>query len=243
MDLNWITVVLLVIIGAGGGFVQRVSGFGLGIFVMLFLPYLMPIQAAAAVSCLFGCGTSTFNAAVYRKFVPYKTVLPMLCAALVSIPVAVYFSGLVDERLFKILLGSVLVVLSIYFLFFNKRMTIKPGILNGILAGTTGGVLSGLFSTGGPPAVLYLTSATKDNVTYFAAIQFYFAVTGIYATATRVIGGSIDLKVLVYSLIGLIGCMIGDTVGKLIFNKLDGEKLRLIIYIGMIVSGVLMIVK
>ena len=41
-------IVLLIIIGMGGGFVQRVSGFGLGIFVMLFLPHFLPTHTAAA---------------------------------------------------------------------------------------------------------------------------------------------------------------------------------------------------
>ena len=55
METLDLTVALLMIcICVGGGFVQRVSGFGFGIFVMLFLPYLMPSHtAAAAISCLF----------------------------------------------------------------------------------------------------------------------------------------------------------------------------------------------
>ena len=41
-------IVLLILVGMGAGFVQRVSGFGLGIFAMLFLPYLTPDIASAA---------------------------------------------------------------------------------------------------------------------------------------------------------------------------------------------------
>ena len=232
----------VILVGLGAAFVQRVSGFGLGIFAMMFLPHFLPSHTAAAtISCLFSCYTTTFNSIRYHKNVAYKTAIPMLAAALISIPIAVYFAAKVSAKIFEILLGSVLVVLSIYFLFFNKKIKIKPTIPNGIIAGTLGGALNGLFSTGGPPAVLYLTNATPDNATYFATIQFYFCLTNIYATANRAIGGLITVDLLIYAGVGILGCIAGDFLGKKIFDKLDAQKLKYIIYIGMIISGVLML--
>ena len=233
----------LILVGFGAAFVQRVSGFGLGIFAMMFLPHFLPSHTAAAtISCLFSCYTTTSNSIRYRKNVAYKTAIPMLVAALISIPVAVYFAAKVEARLFEILLGSVLIILSVYFLFFNKKISIKPTPLNGVIAGTLGGALNGLFSTGGPPAVLYLTSATPDNITYFATIQFYFCLTNIYATANRAINGLVTADLLLYAAVGIVGCLAGDLLGRLVFDKLDAKKLKYIIYIGMIISGVMMLI-
>ncbi|MBO5702868.1 MAG: sulfite exporter TauE/SafE family protein [Clostridia bacterium] len=232
----------LILVGFGAAFVQRVSGFGLGIFAMMFLPHFLPSHTAAAtISCLFSCYTTTFNAIRYRKNVAYKTAIPMLAAALISIPIAVYFAAKVEAHIFEILLGSVLIILSVYFLFFNKKIKIKPTPVNGIIAGTLGGALNGLFSTGGPPAVLYLTSAAPDNITYFATIQFYFCLTNIYATANRAINGLVTVDLLVYAAVGIVGCLAGDFLGRKIFDKLDAVKLKYIIYIGMIISGILML--
>lgn len=232
----------VILVGFGAAFVQRVSGFGLGIFAMMFLPHFMPSHTAAAIiPCLFSCCTTTFNAIRYRKNVAFNTAIPMLTAALISIPIAVYFSAKVSAKIFEILLGSVLVVLSVYFLFFNKRIRIKPTVPNGIIAGTLGGALGGLFSTGGPPAVLYLTSATPDNITYFATIQFYFCLTNLYTTANRAINGMITLDLIIYAAVGILGCLGGDYLGRKVFDKLDAKKLKYVIYIGMIISGVLML--
>ena len=231
----------LILIGAGASFVQRVSGFGLGIFAMIFLPHLLPTHtAAAAVSALFACITVTYNAIRYRKDISYKTALPMICSALIFIPIAVHFSAVISGRIFEILLGVVLIALSVYFFFFNKRISIKPTFLNGTLAGALGGTLGGLFSTGGPPAVLYLNSATSSNIVYFATIQFYFCFTNLYATTIRIINGIIDAQILIYALVGMVGCMIGDFIGRGVFDKFDSDKLRLVIYVGMLISGVLM---
>lgn len=242
MENQVIRGLLLFLIGCGGGFVQRVSGFGLGIFVMLFLPYLMPTHtAAAAISCLFSCGTSSWNAVKFRRQIPFRTVLPLLGAAMVTIPVAVYFSAQVSGQTFKLILGCVLILLGMYFLRFARRVRIRPTVPSGLAAGAVSGVLNGLFSTGGPPAVLYMTHAAPDNAAYFAGIQFYFAMTNIYATAMRIIGGTVTWGLLGWAAVGFAGCMLGDRIGGLVFDRLDGAALKRIIYIGMMISGLLML--
>ncbi len=234
--------VFIILVGFGAAFVQRVSGFGLGIFAMMFLPHFLPSHTAAAtISCLYLCGTTTYNTVRYRKNIDFKTAFPMLAAVMVCIPIAVYFAAKVSAKIFEILLGIVLIILSLYFLFFSKRIKIKPTVLNGVIAGGLGGTLNGLFSTGGPPAVIYLTNATPDNATYFATIQFYFCITNIYALVMRAANGLITTDVLLYAAVGFIGCLGGNTVGRLVFDKLDAKKLKYVIYIGMIISGILML--
>jgi uncharacterized membrane protein YfcA len=237
-----LTSLLLILVGIGAGFVQRVSGFGLGIFAMLFMPHFMPSAAeAATVSCLFSVGTSTYNAIRYRKDIPYKTVLPLMIAALISIPIAVRFSATVPQAFFERLLGVVLVGISIWFLFFDQKISIRPTTVNGALAGALGGTLNGLFSTGGPPVVLYLSHACATTAAYFAGIQFYFAVTNVYAVAMRAFNGLLSWQLLLYAAIGMIGCMAGDFLGRKVFHKLNAARLKKVIYGGMIVSGILML--
>lgn len=233
---------LLIIIGLAAGFIQRVSGFGLAIFAMMFLPYLAPTHTAAvAIACLFSTATTVYNTLRYRKDIEYRTVIPMLCAALPTITVAVYFSSVVSARVFSILLGLVLMALSAYFLFFIERIRIRPTLSGGLFTGALSGVLGGLFSTSGPPVVLYLSNATTDNAVYFATIQFYFCITNIYSTAVRAANGIIDGSVILYAAVGIVGCLLGDALGTRVFERLDSAKLKRIIYIGMIVSGALML--
>ena len=76
MDLTLFNITLLILVGFGAAFVQRVSGFGLGIFAMLFLPFIMGDTAAAAsVSCLWSCVTSVYNAVKYRKYIHFRLLL------------------------------------------------------------------------------------------------------------------------------------------------------------------------
>jgi len=241
IELEQIFVILL--IAGAGGFIQRVTGFGFGIFVMLFLPHIMKTHtSAAAISTLVSCFISLYNAVLYRKNIPYKKIIPSILAALITIPIAVRFSVMISGDMFKKILGVVLIILSIYFVFFNNRIKIKPTVKNGVIAGGVGGVLTGLFSTGGPPIVLYLMNALKDNTMYFASTQFYFGMTGIYSTVVRIFNGIITKEVIICSAVGFLGSIAGNLVGKKVFDKLNAEKLRRIIYFAMSVSGIIMII-
>lgn len=237
-----IHIFLLLAVGLAAGFIQRVSGFGLAIFAMMFLPYFVPTHTAAvAIACLFSCATTICNTVRYRRNIEYKTAIPMLCTALPCISAAVRFSSFVSARVFSILLGLVLIALSAYFLFFIDRISIRPTVAGGLFTGALSGVLGGLFSTSGPPVVLYLSNAAPTNAIYFATIQFYFCVTNIYSTAARAVSGIIDGTVLTYAAVGIAGCLVGDALGSRVFDRLDSTRLKRIIYIGMIVSGVFML--
>jgi len=234
--------VLTAVVYFGAAFVERVCGFGSGIFAMLFLPYFLPNQTIgpAILGMISGVGC-TYNAVKNRKHIHIRTMLPLIFAALIAIPIAVRFSAGLNARSMKMLLGVVLIVLSVYFLFFSKRVHIRPTVCNGVIAGALGGTLNGLFSTGGPPAVLYLVHATTDNLAYFGTIQAYFAVTSGYATIVRAIGGLITKEVLILFCCELVGWWFGNQLGGKIFDRLNSAKLRRIVYVAMIVSGVLMI--
>ena len=236
--------ILTVLVMGGGAFVQRVTGFGMGIFAMLFLPYFFPSHGmAAAVIGLVNCAGSVYNAVRHRKHIRLRLMLPMVGTALALIPLAVYWSASLPQSVMKRLLGVVLVALSIWFLFFSKRVHMKPTIPNGMAAGAVSGLLNGMFTTGGPPAVLYLIHATSDKLVYFATIQAFFAFTNSFSSVNRALNGLITLPVLALAAVSMAGWGLGNTLGSRVFEKLDAERLRRIVYYGMVVSGVLMILQ
>ncbi len=236
--------ILLILVSAGGAFVQRVTGFGLGIFNMLFMPYFLPSSTVAAAICgMQACVINLYHGISKRRYIHWKTMIPLVIAAMVMIPLAVSVSASLPQSLMKRLLGIILVALSIYFLFFSHRIHIRPTVPNGLLAGALGGTLNGLFATGGPPVVLYLIQATSDKMVYFATIQAYFGITNVYSTAARMLNGIIDWQIVLYSAVSLLGILLGDRLGAVAFHRLNAEKFNKTIYFGMIVSGVLMLIQ
>ena len=77
MEIDVWLVLALIAVGMGSAFIQRVSGFGSGIFSMLWLPYLFGnTVTAAAVSGMWSTATTVFNAIRHRKNIDFKLILP-----------------------------------------------------------------------------------------------------------------------------------------------------------------------
>ena len=98
-------------------------------------------------------------------------------------------------------------------------------------------------SMGGPPIVVYLLAVTDDNNEYLATAQTYFCFSSVYATFTRYLHGMIVPEMGPFFLLGLPLVLLGLFVGIKLFNKVDAQKLRKIIYIFMAISGAVMVIK
>ena len=90
--------------------------------------------------------------------------------------------------------------------------------------------------------MLFLIHATSDKAVYFATLQAFFAATNTFSTVNRAINGLITPTVLGLSAVALVGWWLGNSVGDRVFQKLNADLLRKLVYWGMIVSGALMIV-
>ena len=141
-----------------------------------------------------------------------------------------------------LLLGIFLVILSVYFMFFSDKIKIKPTWYSGLIAGCISGVLSGLFSTGGPPMVIYYMQTEKDVKGYLATIQTFFMLAGMLNTVYKAAAGMVTPNVLIFFAVGLVSVIIGTFLGKRIFNKLNAKLLKKCIYGMMAISGVINIV-
>ena len=64
------------------------------------------------------------------------------------------------------ILGIMLLVLSVYFLFFKGKIKLPSDPQYGFLAGLIGGITNGLFGAGGPPVVIYRLGATASHASW-----------------------------------------------------------------------------
>ena len=238
-----ISSILCFIVSCAGCTIQRVTGFGYGIFVMMFFPHFMPSYGEAnALSGMISAATSIVVAFSMRKHIQWKLIPAPLIGSIITSYIAVRFmSGQTDKTL-KLLLGIVLILLSIYFFFFAGKIKFKPSLWKGAIAGAISGVMNGLFAMGGPPMVIYFMVSSKDMKDYLATIQLYFALSNIYTTAIKAAAGYVTKEVLVFFLIALISALVGIEIGKKIFSRCKPDVLKKAVYGFMAISGVINIV-
>ena len=109
----------------------------------------------------------------------------------------------------------------------------------GILSGITGG----LFAIGGPPVALYMVSATDDYKSYQGCMQFLFTVTGIGNLLGRFFGGVLHAEILPYAAVGTVCILLGALVGNRIVRRLNAEVFRLVVYVFVGISGLILLLQ
>jgi len=226
-----------------GAVIQAVCGFGYGPVNMSLLPYLLPYAQAVALSSLCGSTTALMVAVSGWRHFAWRKVLPCTITSILVSGSCVWFSAKAADTLMLRLLGSVLIALGIYSLFFAKRIRIRPTLRNGIFAGALSGITSGLFSVGGPPMALYLIGATDSNDEYRSTLNGHFCLNSIMTTFMRWRVGVFTPPVVRAYFFLLAALVIGAWIGGKIFHKLDQKKLRTVVYSYLIVSGLLLFLK
>lgn len=242
--MDWGMVAVFFIICTGGGVIQAVCGFGFGVFVMMFLPYMMPSTlSAVVVSSLLGMSSSGILALRYRKFAVMKKIIVPLLAYFVVSTFLVRVSITMNEVLIRRLLGGLMLALSVYFIKFSNQVHIRPTRVNAAIAGGLGGTMSTLFGMGGPPISAYYLADSDSNEEYLANIQLYTLLSNIYVNLMRVANGLCGRLELGLWGIGILAVFLGGELGKRVFSRLNGDMLRRLVYAFMAVSGLIMIFK
>lgn len=242
MELSQVALLLVMCIGAS--FVQRVSGFGFGIFIMTALPYLMPSYGeATTLSGLLASVTSLVIVVRHYKYLDWHKLAFILSVFLVVSFVAINFVSSAGDGLLKTFLGIILILSSVWFLFFSHRVSIKPTLPVQTFLGSLSGVMGGLFGMQGPPAVLYFVETTKTKEEYMVLAQTYFLLGNVMMTGYRAYYGFLTPSVGYAWCVGIAGVLLGTTLGAWAFRFLSIPKLRIIIYLYMAVSGVVCLIS
>lgn len=128
------------IVGAG---IQAVCGFGYGAISMTVMPYLWAYQQAVATSSLCGCSTAVIIAVTNFRYINWKMLIPCAVTGTITAAAAIRFSLGAARGVMMHSLGVLLIAMGFYQLFFNGKITIKPTIRNGIIAGFCSGHYQG----------------------------------------------------------------------------------------------------
>ena len=224
-------------------FIQRVSGFGFGIFVMMFFPFFLPSYGESVMLSGLLAGSTALMIAVRNwKYIRWRLMgWVTFFNVLFSFVATEYMRGMSNDSL-KQCLGVVLILIALYFLFGEGRMgrmfKSKPAQ---VTIGSVSGVMGGMFAMPGPPLVLYCISTLEDKREYISTLQAFSVVFNVFYTIFRFKAGFYSDNLSLWWVAGLGGALIGSSLGSRCFDLISNRSLKLIVYAMMIVSGVVAI--
>jgi len=232
-------IILLIFAAFLSTFIQRVTGFGFGIVFMTMAPFILPTYGEAttlsgllALMCALGTGIKVF------RYIPWKKLTAITITFLVVSFFAVKLVAHVDNRSLKHILGAFLILVSLYFIFINGKIKMKPSIRSQIGMGTISGAMGGLFGMQGPPAVIYFISCTGSKEEYMAMTQWYFIIGNAAMTCYRAGNGFLTPIVWKMFAIGIAAVIFGLSAGALLYKKLKIETIRKFVYVFIGIAGI-----
>ena len=224
-------------------FIQRVSGFGFGIFVMMFFPFFLPSYGESVMLSGLLAGSTALMIAVRNwKYIRWRLMwIVTFFNVLFSFVTTEYMRGMSNDTL-KQCLGIVLILIALYFLFGEGRMgKIFKSKSAQVTIGSVSGVMGGMFAMPGPPLVLYCISTLEDKREYVTTLQAFSVVFNAFYTIFRIRAGFYSDDLLLWWVAGILGAIIGASVGSRCFELISNRTLKLIVYAMMIVSGIVAI--
>jgi uncharacterized membrane protein YfcA len=239
------TVFLVVIVGgAVAGFVQGLSGFGFGLTAMSLWAWTVDPRLAA-VMAVFGALTGQIIAAVtVRRGFDVKQVLPFIVGGLLGIPIGVTILPMLDPVLFKVFLGTFLVVWCPAMLLIRHLPKINVGgrIADGF-SGMLGGVMGGIGGFTGVIPTLWCTLRGHDKDAQRSIIQNFNLATLLATFGTYLATGLVTREMLPMFAILALAILIPVLLGSRLYIGISEAALRKIVLGLLTASGVAMLVS
>ena len=207
---------LIVIAGAFvGGFVSGLTGFGTGISAMpIWLHGLTPALASPLVVVCSLIGQFQTLPAIWHA-IDFRRCVPFIVGGLIGVPFGAWLLPFISVPVFKLAVGTLLVVYCSFTLAGRIRMRVHGGgKIADAMIGLGGGVMGGR-------AVL---QAFNTSILSFALVAQAF--TGLLTA---------ELWQLV--LIALPGTILGSWIGRRLYTKLDSAKFEKVVLVLLLMSG------
>jgi uncharacterized membrane protein YfcA len=235
---NWLP--LLVIFFAV--FTQSLTGFGSGLVSMAFLPGVLGVRTAVPMVALITATLELVLLIRFRTAFNFKAVWRMALTTLLGIPLGVWALRGLNE---KILLGVLGLVMSGYALYalLNLKLPCLDHPAWAYLTGFLSGLLSGAYTVGGPPVIIYGNCRGWRPDEFKSNLQGFFLLNDVFAILNHALVGNLTPRVWSGYLWALPVIALGLLVGGWLDRFLNPHTFRKLVLGLLVLMGLRFILK
>lgn len=218
-------------------FVQGMAGFGLGITAMPLLIAAVGLATAAPLMAVVGVLISLIMLIAYRESFSIRTVTKLLVGAVPGIPIGVFIIARSNEVLVTSVLGIVVASYALYMLVAPSAPKLHNQAWS-YLVGLTAGTLSGAYSIGAPPVIVYGQLRRWPPDEFKSNLQGFYQVAGLMVVATHALGGNLTTTVWRYLIVSFPAVVIGGGLGIYLSSFINPEVFRKAVLILLMIMGI-----
>ncbi len=239
-------IIYIILIFILAGMALELTGFGVATVSMsLLLLFLDPIIAIPLVAIIALIATGWIAYRIKEKGT-FKRILPILIGAVFGVPLGIMTLNIVNKEYLSIGIAIFFIIYSFYGLFFSrKRLNIfKKNNKTASIIGLFAGYLNATVNIDGPLVALYESGDIEDNKNaYKDAIATYMFLTCILTVSGHVISGRVNLELIQILIYAIPAILVGIYIGTKLFSRVSGKSLKKIIYLFVLFSGLILLLK
>ena len=227
----------------GAYFIRGIAGFGSGLVAVPLLALRFPLQQVVPLMLLLDLVASAWLGRVHRQDVRWDEIRPLLPASVIGVILGTTLLVGLPER-------PVLAALGLFVLIFGLRYALnihgeRPiSRLWAHPAALTGATVSGLFGTGGPPYVIYLTHRIRDKGELRATLSVLFMLEGLFRGVIFALAGLLaDRAVWSGVALGLPILFLGLWLGSHVHLRLSQTQMVRAVGLILLGAGVSLLIK
>ena len=226
--------------------VQSIAGFGFALVAIALLPLFLDLQLAIPL-VLTMCLLSNIALLVrYRESFDWRSIVGLVLSALVMIPVGLVGLHYLPEQVARRVLGGFVVLYVAY----DMARLVTPVLTMPVLEsprwaylfGGVSGFLTGAFTTGGPPLVMYANSKEWSPEQFKGNLPAVYVVAIAFALAGHAAEGHLtpELGWLALSCLPLFA--VGLAVGMTLSGWIDAKAFKRIVLVLLSLVGLKLMV-
>ena len=219
------------------GALQASVGFGFGLLAVALLSLFFDIKEAAILLVLSGLSLNLYVFYRLREHFRVERMVPFLVAAMIGVPLGVFFLVKADAVLLKQVLGGLLLLSGIQRLIPHLARHRWHPVAAGVPCGLFSGALAGAFGTGGPPAVAYVASQNFEKFRWVATMQAAFGISALIRLFTLGVGGILTWNVIALSACGAMGAILGARCGLYVLQRIPSTILKWSVTVVLFILG------
>lgn len=245
-----LTLLSLLFVIAAGTYIQTATGFGFGLIVMGIGGAfgLLPIADLAFIASTLSLvnGLSGLYGGVWRHAM-FRQMLAFLVVALPMVALGLYWLDQLGQHALDVLqglLGCVMILVCISSLLRPEPLANPSPTWHFGVSGAFAGVLSGLFSTAGPPISYLMYRQPVELLVIRSTLLSVFLILASFRTGTAMIGGMVTDSMWTVSFIGAPIVLLGTYLSRrYLLSLLPAQAVKRLAMIMLSLSGLILLIK
>lgn len=244
--MDFKTILFLIVIFLAN-IIHGITGFAGTVLAMPFGIRLVGYEVAKPILNVLAILSGIYVFVGNRKSIDWKELVKIVAIMAVGIFAGIYIKDLFigKEQILYRLLGIFVIAIALHGLYktFRNQNEKKSSSKLSILLLPIAGIVHGIFVSGGPLLISYLTTRIKDKTSFRATISTVWIFLNTLILVDDIRNGYWTNELMGAQLWAIPFLFAGMFIGSYLVKKMSQKKFMVITYVLLVISGVSLLVK